>query len=103
MNASIGAIADTLIDLHNIDAPDSADAEKERAFNSVLQRLDSLEVFAASIDSATGEHTINVERLLIAIAGIQYYLIDALAEQRSVDPETIRFELRELGAVMDND
>jgi hypothetical protein len=101
MTATMGEIADILLDLHNVQDPDASFAAQETAFKSVLERLSASGALSVTVDDETGEHQIDVGMLLTAIAGLQYYLIENLAEARAVGPEVIRFELREFASRLD--
>lgn len=103
MAGTIGQISDALIDLHHVNDSDVDMQTKEVAFTTILNRLNALEVFESSIDDETGEHQVDSTRLLVAIMGMQHYLIDRLALARQVDPEVIRFELREFTSGLDED
>jgi len=101
MTASIGELAGILLDLHNVNDPDAGFSAQETAFNSVLERLSDSGALSGTVTEATGEYQVDVGTLLVAIAGLQHYLIENLADAKNVDPEVIRFELREFAASLD--
>ncbi|MBF4597162.1 hypothetical protein ITJ50_00990 [Curtobacterium sp. VKM Ac-2889] len=103
MAGTIGQISDALIDLHHIDDPEADLATKDRVFQAVLTRLNELEVFEGTVNDETGDHQLDPTQLLVAVMGMQHYLIDRLASARQVDPEAIRFELREFTSGLDDD
>lgn len=103
MTGTVGQISDALIDLHHVDDPEADLATKELVFQNVLRRLEILGVFDGTLDDETGKHEIDPTQLLVAIMGMQHYLIEKLAEARKTDPDAIRFELRDYVARLDQD
>lgn len=103
MAGTIGQVSDALIDLHHVDDPEADHATKDLVFQTVLRRLGDLGVFDGTVNDETGNHELDPTQLLVAVMGLQHYLIEKLAEARGTNPDAIRFELRDYAARLDQD
>jgi hypothetical protein len=89
------AAAQALVDLLAVHDPSAHIDDNETVMHAVLASLNEAGAMSATLNDEGNHVTLEATPLLVAIAWNEDYLVSRLAEARGVDPETIRFELRE--------